>query len=999
MTQRLFLLSPAVVFAARVNQSAFTYDLAQVTFDGVTTGAYTDILPGMTVLFGTSAGSDNRGRQRIRKAATSNALYFGRSSQGVRDGEVRLADNNYITVLNDYRVWAKIPDMDGETIYKDADIAYTDETDEIPPKANISLGAVAATIDGDDIITMNFNGAESYAVAPGATLTGYSWDVDDGTITAGADTSAITAEFPAGFRTVSLTVTDSNGKTHTTRVPVYADDPDDSDCVSFECLEHRITPDGQTAAFRILEDIPITTYPDGTLVIFWEGEPSNADVRDNVLFWGWVQTEDNAVTAERTATLKDVTLRCVDVAGRLATLPGFSQSIIGNTTPTSWLEMKSPNMDKFIDYLLRWHSTAFEVAFFKPSGTGSDFPFVILEIPGENLWEQARGRAKALVPDYILSCNRNGELKVWPDPMLQDTRTSTSQATLNEDDFTAVSWTRQRPPRVHWIWGSAIVASATTITAVFCTAPGQAPGQGEVSQQSGYQLTQSQDDLNACEGHRYAQFNAFNGLLLLRMTTDLGIDPADMTWVTFSMAASYTRRQLGFTSTRMLPLEVNISYEYFQTGMVRTVELSLQEETSGTAAVTYDPPETDWEPPYEPPIDPPDPPDDPTTEGDGFGTLFVRDAAVLKRTSNFGASSPVYSTMETAGVGEEFNDFIIDPYAFLPSDPSETVFLIGTEGIYRCTDMFAVSPTFTLIYDISDMETATGAGTGTIEHIHCIKGCIRKRGFFVFGAHERLSSQRGKTWIFYTNDSGDNWTAVLVHDGSAADGTHYQGTLEVSPHLSGSGNPVVYVGTGQWQTVFGDQRRIYRSDDGAANWTLKTTGLPMSTSVNGPIIDLHVPYDDNADSNIVYAACAGAADTMLGRSADGGANWSTITPESSITNGAGFKRTPFQTFTQDKAQIYAFGTQASTGDCRRFYLSTNNAASFTHQSTLPHNVRAAGGFPYNGSQFYLVTTNQILVSIDGGVNWINKTGNFGTITLVTVGANIGCTIVPVWVAE
>src|SRR5690606_22965419 len=98
MTLRLFLLSPDTVFAAQVAQAAFSYPLAQVAYDGVTTGAYTDIRDGMTVLFGTSAGADDLGRSRIRKTPTSGVLYIGRSSRGTRDGEVDLQDDAYITV-------------------------------------------------------------------------------------------------------------------------------------------------------------------------------------------------------------------------------------------------------------------------------------------------------------------------------------------------------------------------------------------------------------------------------------------------------------------------------------------------------------------------------------------------------------------------------------------------------------------------------------------------------------------------------------------------------------------------------------------------------------------------------------------------------------------------------------------------------------------------------------------------------------------------------------
>jgi hypothetical protein len=441
---------------------------------------------------------------------------------------------------------------------------------------------------------VTFNGSDSYAVADGATLTTYSWNVGDGTITAGTGTNTITATFPAGFRWVSLTVTDSNTKTHLMRVPVYAYNPAAPTTVPFQVVEHSVTQEGQRCSFRILADIPVTTYPDGTLVIFWEGEPSGPTDRTNVKFWGWHQSDGNSVSAGRTATLRDVVLNCLDVAGRLDTLPGFPQSIEVHEFPQNWLEMKSPNMDRYIDYLFRWHSTALENAYYVPSGTGSNYPFVVLGSDGESLWDQVQRRAGAIVPGYRLTCNRNGELKVLPDPILQEVadRTATSQTTIGADDWTAVNWEYTRPPRVHWLRGEAILAHVSDIAAVFCNSPGDSPGQGESEQSSGEQLARSQTDLNNKTGHEYARLNAYNGPVSVSLPDDADrIQPAHMTWVVLDVSGDYAaRRALGFSSDRGLPIELNISYEYGRTGLVKRVEMLWEQETIGIPATTSPPP-------------------------------------------------------------------------------------------------------------------------------------------------------------------------------------------------------------------------------------------------------------------------------------------------------------------------------------------------------------------------------------------------------------------------
>ena len=542
MTMRLFLLEPEVVFAARVNQSSFSYPLAECEYDNVTTGAYGDIEANMTVLFGTSAGADDLGRQRMRMLAGATTIYFGRSSRGTNDGEVYLEDDAYITVLNDYRVWSKTPYIDEDgNIYKDHELEVTTRTDDIPPKANGGEG-VAGTIDSvSSKLEINLSSAASYALS--GTISTTIWDVDDGTITVGTINSQdITVEFPAGFRWVSLQVVDSNGNTHGTWIPIYARDPASDTTVSAFTIEnHVIRKDGQQFSFRILEDIDEGTYPDGTLVMLWEGEPSDGDDRSHMKFVGWHHTDPATIRAERTGILRDTVFDCLDAAGKLDTLPGFPISVEGDASPSSWLEMSDPNMDKYIDYIFRWHSTAFEVAHVTMSGTGSNYPFVILGSDAQSLWDQAARRCGSLVPDYVLTCNTRGQIAVKPDPIIQPVadRTSTVQATLTEADWSDLGYNRQRHPRVHWLRSEAVLAHASTVAAMFCVAPDKTPGQGESEQTHGEQLAINQSDLNASEGNRYARLNARESSLFITLAEgETDIEPADLTWVRMNITAN-----------------------------------------------------------------------------------------------------------------------------------------------------------------------------------------------------------------------------------------------------------------------------------------------------------------------------------------------------------------------------------------------------------------------------------------------------------------------------
>src|SRR5690242_16241096 len=82
-----------VVFSARINQVFSTHDMvAQFGWDGLSQGAYANVLVGMTAYIGSVEGAYDVGICRVRKVPTSNLFYVGETS------EVDFADNLWVTV-------------------------------------------------------------------------------------------------------------------------------------------------------------------------------------------------------------------------------------------------------------------------------------------------------------------------------------------------------------------------------------------------------------------------------------------------------------------------------------------------------------------------------------------------------------------------------------------------------------------------------------------------------------------------------------------------------------------------------------------------------------------------------------------------------------------------------------------------------------------------------------------------------------------------------------
>jgi hypothetical protein len=613
---------------ALVNQGAFTYPLHSITVDTVSgpaaSASWQNVRSEMTVLFGSTAGGDDLGRQRVRTTMTSaTTLNIGRSSQGIRDGEVDLSDDIYVTVLDDFRAWAQIPyidpNTDPPTIYKDATLGASSLPSTPPPIANTGVPAIGTvdSVSGKLRVTLPHEVNSSFAVAPGATISSHTWRLPTtatlvstesppgASMDGNRDVNAqrVTVDCDPGLSYLRHNVTDSNGNQHRAWVPVFAYDPTDSSASqiisSFEILSRSRTPQGQRLRVRITEDIAAGTFPDGTLVMLWDGDPADPQDRTNLLFWGWHQSDPAQIRTERTGIVQGVIFECVDIAGRLAILPGFPFTVGADSGNFSgWSYMSNPDWLRMMHYVLNWHSNAYIVADWKPPTSDlASYPFVVRTSDGGNLYEQQHQQALALVPDHHFTCNRWGQLLTPVDPMLQDSgsRTGTIQTTLDASDWSNIDYTAQFWPRFHWLREEAMFADNTTLSGFFSIAPGESPGMGEGSKPQGEQLAKTQAALNTSCGHRYERLNA--RLSPFRITLvdgdDRDIEPADLTWVRLSLGSSYAaQRGLNFTNARGLPLAVEYRYNHARTGTTVEIVITWEKETEGVTGVTYTPPTT-----------------------------------------------------------------------------------------------------------------------------------------------------------------------------------------------------------------------------------------------------------------------------------------------------------------------------------------------------------------------------------------------------------------------
>jgi len=878
---RLYILQAEVVFAAQVNLVVPFYPLDEIPYDNVTTGAYTDIEANMTVLIGTTPGADDLGSQRIRKACTADTIYVGRCSRGTRPGQLTPTNDAYITVLWEYLPWAKMPAVGSDgTVYKDSDVPVGTYTTNPPPVA-VAQASFAATIDpSTEVITVLLNGQASFATADGATIASYAWAIHDATLVSGTLTDDnITITCPAGYRYIDLTVVDSNDTPHTTHRLIYARDPEDDDSVAVEITSHHIDERGQRVTVRPLTNIPASSYRENAPCLLWEREPSGSSDRDHMLIVGYLQDEPQSIQAGRGGNQRDATLQILDIAGKLDVLPGLPQSLTNDdfrdtevVPAITWEYMTDPTLDKYIHYLLLWHSTALEIADFAWTGTEDLYTFVLLTSDGGSLWAQVAQRARQFLPDYCLTCDRRGRIALVPDPMVRDSgdRTSTVLAAIDGSEYSSLRVTVQKWPRIHWLRASALLAGlADPVEIIFSLAPGETPGQGVGATTQGEQLALSQDALNAVTGHREARINAPYGHVYLTLVqNDTGnaasvpwreIEPAYKQWVTLTLAAAdAAQRGLTFTTARCLPVALDIKYDHRREGTPRTIELELELETSGEPGVTVTKPTIPGVGETPTPTPAPAAPDLGLVEGQEMVAGFGRDG-YLYRTLDFqtasGSGGPTWTQHDLSITDVTLFSFVVDPFSpgYVDGAGAINAWVVGETDIWRVTDIFgtpaaASCHTFATPISASSVFVSRTIGASFGRYFPTDSD----NPWLLCISHYGNSSSHSGTWATYSVDGGATWASevqITEHydiDVSGNDPANIP-ALWMSPRTPGLAYTAAYTETYSPARASG-----YQTTDWGATWT------PMVTAADDDAIERQVLWHAWQDDTTLLETHVGA---------------------------------------------------------------------------------------------------------------------------------------------
>lgn len=733
---RLYLMAPNVVFQALVNQPVAINPSSIITYDNVSVGAYTDVMPEMLCRVGPTAGSDAYGRVRMRKAPAPPALLPGWYSDAKGEGSLYQVDNAVIEVLDLYRPWSKTPRVEDDgTIYMDYDRSganwvYGDNY--LPPVPILNCGVALQEDLAGGVATFAIDADDSYVTDGESTsISSVAWTLPSGaSLTSGTlSSSAIEFEMDEGADWLRCTVTEDHGVSQDRLVWCIAGRPAANE-VLVNAVSVVRTRQGSRLSVRALQDVPLDTYPNGTLGVLVNPDATGVD---RVVFAGWHVSDNTKAGMTDRGFISTTTLEFEDLGlwlQRLGALPTTIERT--NSGPANWLHIYHADPDRAMVRILAEHCNALLFADFHWSGLGATYyPFPGFALPGKSIADQLDFVAFAI--RHSVTCNKYGILQALPNPQRLDhptetpsvatpiTRTTTVQAALTDADVISDDSTNAWYPEDKWTWGDFLLASTADAPSAnpqdkYALAPGRAPRAGTGEQTVSRQIAVNTAEALAVTGHDDALANNRDRARKFTLTPGHDIDPASMTWVTrTNSAATAGERGEVLTAARYLPVEFSFTHD----GERQTQDESLtaEREVIGQPATEIIYPESGvpqvpliWRRTASAPA-----------PGNGLkaglDNILYAGAKGVTWTADHTATTPTWDSATWFDIGIQAGElggwFVSSPWspAYLGTGESVNGWLLTAWNIYKVTDIFGdktLTPLYALPYPMA-IAQSTGS--------------------------------------------------------------------------------------------------------------------------------------------------------------------------------------------------------------------------------------------------------------------------------------------------
>lgn len=996
----LSIYRPSTILACKTTGSPIKGSRS-ISYDTVSVGNYANVKNGMTMLIGTSAGLADMGKIRVR-GATATALTVAENS------DIAWTNGLFLTVLDFFEIWPVFQylEQSGEdvTIYKDYDIAYTDQNKYLG--STICMGSHYAgfmpPVGGLDIY---YSATGTYNLSEDD-LT-YAWEFPGSTSTGSNayDPGYIHYDVP-GHYTTSLTVTSSNGAVDTSyrHISIY-NKSGQGDVLpprkwGIENLSGSRDEGGYTARIWTYADDPKEIIDGSLIVIFAEDQygstkqsiGGNSTGRESIVFTGYIKTNSISYDYQSSKVEFDV----VSPSIKAKSVSGFSISVDNVATdPTSWFYLKDLTCHKAVYHYLRWHSTVLMCNDFAYRGT--DFSILNITTNRQSIYDAAQSFMDNALAGNIVS-DRQG--KTWAETSVAATDNAAAVLPntfkLNKWDWMGsleIGEAQEQVISYMEVGGVQYDGSSTGTNAYLCCVPGTAPAaHGTTSEREGLALS-SQEQLNQLAGNLFAYSNArFPSVQMMLSGNYRNLDIAPNEIIRLTIYAQDTNSDIEWNEKAFHITDMDLSYD--PESAVLLPSLVLHEVTQGNTGDTIViPPMPPTENPNIPPI-PPIPPVEPPVVPPGIptgtsnicfavgyqydgvyvGTGTTNDAdithyhSILARTDTFNSASPSWTRMTSEFVSGIFRDFRVDPY-----NPTSAGYFLTTYGLWYIDNMDTVTPTST---QLLSHATANSMATGTSLDFYEVLPSLSASGSVFISAIVAGDIGLGVYYDAYvfSKPPGGVWQASI-----ACEVTNPDRGVAFVVDRSNSNN--IYVGG-----VSAGVQLMYKSTDAGITWNPRTGplshffGFTWVTFPNG-----------TADLAYVVWGSDSANDAHIGKylndfTSGTYVDLSPVETEDGFSRGGGnfplMGMNVVAVCRSSPTTLYALANKSMDKRGKEFqflYKSTNGGTSWTKIGQFLGYVRMLIVDPYVPTTLYMgggVNVGELLFSTDGGTNWQEKMGDW-----------------------
>jgi hypothetical protein len=1013
----LYIYVPAVVFACSVNQTSFSYPVLQITYDGVTTGAYTDVKVGQVVKISDSAGA-LKGWARIHTAPTSSILYVG----ALPIGDISLADDDLIEVLNDYRIMSKVSinaeDASIPLLYKDYTVAFSDQTLYPPPVCNLGPH-FADFVDSDGYVYVSFDlTASCYAVASGATITTYTaTDLAGGTVTSGSVASGIfTVRYGAGKRWLLITITDSNSKTHTGKLLVVGCEKTGTNApIPCQVKSLGYQTRGWDAEFEILaSNAGETVIPENALAIYFEKESYGGTAgslngfsgREQIKFVGWISESG----IEIKPLTNDLTIKCLGPLGVLNSQATYGGGVSNDASPANWQELADLTLFRFIHYVLHWHSTMLDVCDLELPSWASATPYYRIGVPEGLMGDTVNELGSHY--NALFTCDHQGRFFLRRDWIMMtdaDRAGVTTTLALTAHDWELVSITEHNIDSAFAVRGSGVLASATEVVPYLSVAPGKTPGQGGTNEQLNNQLVTGQVDLNVRTGRQYGRKNArYDRLTFNVWPGGMVADPAWGERIQFTLNEDTNKRGIEFSSDNFMLHELQVTHDH--TAGVAPERWVMEIQTNGVPGEKLPVPVDriddigyvglpEWQP-----IDDSlyDPRPTPSVTFEEAPALYMCHADYVTRTRNHTDASPNWEIVFTVADLEAlfsfpqnggnaslgFRGMVLDPW-----NPklAAYIFMHHSYGSRNAWVIYVTNldgPPGTQVFERVMNDTGSDnqlTYTSMIFASINVDGALIVPSLFWDGGHGAwVRTSKVASMVRHQGLSGFS----LAGPGAAC-GTH----------MASAGSGIVYLSVYNASSI-----QVYRSLVMGTDWGSAQAPW-LSVAVDCYPTIMHAPYEDNPNDALLYIGVKGdIAQSIVRHNAD-----TSVDNIGPLYSGHYYCPHALHSYVGDRHLMVTIGQIGTGGTDYRLFTTGDGGDTWldrnTPASAATSILGGLWGWPYDedvmvtsidsGADRGIWRCNDLLSASQYGVTWTNFLGDWETVTGATYTTPYNC--IPVWV--